>query len=369
MSVLSNIDLITRTLDDLSVGVGIFHIPDLDNARDIRYVFMNKVLLYEMRKSRDEVFGKKIIEVAPEAYEHEGGLMVIDTYRKVASEGGVVNLGLVEYSNLEVAGTYECTIHQLEKHYVYVQLRNVTRLEKAKLELEEKYELEKRNKALEEFVHLTSHDLQEPLNSILGFSNLLKKELDTAEPNVQKSLELISGSAQRMKNYIIELQELSRLGRTSKKEYISVEKLIKNVKVDLDDLLKNQQAKVSYVGKDVNIFGYKSELHKLFQNLISNAVKFTEDGVKPVVLIDLEEDAENFIFSISDNGIGIEEKHFETIFKVFQRLHLKKHYPGTGMGLAYCQKIISLHNGKIWLNSKRGVGSTFYCSIPKTSSN
>ncbi len=97
---------------------------------------MNKVLLYEMRKTREEVFGKKIIEVAPEAYAHEGGLQVIEAYRKVATDGESINLGLVEYSNHMVAGTYECSIHPIQDNYVYVMLRNVTELEQTKNELE-----------------------------------------------------------------------------------------------------------------------------------------------------------------------------------------------------------------------------------------
>lgn len=132
-----SLDILTKTFDDLPTGVGIFKVLDVDSINSIQYVFMNKVVLYEMRKNKEEVFGKLISEVAPEAYEHEGGRMVMETYRKVAKEGGVVNLGLVEYSNHMVAGTYECSVHHIQDNYVYVMLRNVTELELTKIKLEE----------------------------------------------------------------------------------------------------------------------------------------------------------------------------------------------------------------------------------------
>ena len=100
-------------MDDLPHGVGIFQVVNLNDIKSIQYVFMNKIILHEMRKKREEVFGKKIIELAPEAYSHEGGLQVIKTYRKVAEERGSINLGLVEYSNHMVAGTYECSVHHI----------------------------------------------------------------------------------------------------------------------------------------------------------------------------------------------------------------------------------------------------------------
>ena len=205
------------------------------NPRDIksiRYVFMNKVILYEMRKTKEEVFGNRIIEVAPEAFEHEGGVLVMETYRKVAEEGGEMNLGLVEYSNEIVGGIYKCSVHFIKKHYVYVLLNNVTELESAKRELKHKKELERKNKELEQFTYITSHDLQEPLNSIISFSTLLEREKDKMGGVGQKSIEVIKASANRMRAFIIALLEYSTIGR---------EKEIKEVIINN---LCNQEGKI-----------------------------------------------------------------------------------------------------------------------------
>lgn len=169
MSDLINLEILSKTFDDLPVGVGIFKVHDLKDIKSIQYIFMNKIVLYEMRKTKEEVFGKRIIEVAPEAYEHEGGLLVMETYRRIAEEGGSINLGQVEYSNHMVAGTYECSVHHIQDNYVYVMLRNVTELEQTKNELELK------NKELSQFAFMVSHDLKEPLNTVLSFANLINE--------------------------------------------------------------------------------------------------------------------------------------------------------------------------------------------------
>ena len=358
-----DIDLLTKTIDDLSVGVGIFQVEDLNDLKSIRYVFMNKVILHEMRKSREEVFGKRISEVAPEAYEHEGGLYVLETYRRVAAGGESVNLGLVEYSNHMVAGTYECSVHPIKENYVYVQLRNVTELEKAKIELEEKYELEKKNKELEQFTYITSHDLQEPLNSIIAFSDLLEKE--EVSDLGRKSIDVIKESAYRMKDFIISLLEYSRIGKVKEKVSIDVSQLIDNLKLDLHDLLDRSGASIEYRGKPLVIKAVEPDLIKLFQNLIINGIKYTKQGVKPLIQIDVSEHSQNYEFKIKDNGIGIAEEHYNKIFEVFQRLHRRDEYSGTGIGLSYCKKVVELHGGQIWLTSNLGQGTTFTFTLKK----
>ena len=354
-----DLDLLTKTVDDLTVGVGIFHVPDLNDIKDIRYVFMNKVILYEMRKTREEVFGKKIIEVAPEAYEHEGGLLVIETYRKVAAEGGSINLGLVEYSNHMVSGTYDCSVHHIQDNYVYVQLRNVTELEKVKNELLEK------NKELEQFAYTTSHDLQEPLNSIISFSHLLEEEKDKLGDLGQKSIEIIKSSALRMKDFIISLLEYSQIGSERKKSKVDIVQLIENLKVDLHDLISKKQASITYLGKPLSVLAFEADLTKLIQNLIVNGIKYTDDQTTPIITINAEEQDDKYKFSVADNGIGIAKEQFENIFKVFQRLHTRSKYSGNGIGLSHCKRVVELHGGEIWLTSEEANGTTFYFTLPK----
>ena len=354
-----DLELISKVADDLTVGIGIFHIPDLSDNKSIRYVFMNKVLLYEMRKEKEEVFGKRIIEVAPEAYEHEGGIMVINTYMKVAAEGGYINLGLVEYSNHMVAGTYECSVHGIMKNYVYVQLRNVTELEKAKIELE------KANEELEQFTYITSHDLQEPLNSIISFSGLLESSKNNLDEIGKKSIEIIISSSYRMKNFIIALLEFSRIGKEKEKKKIDVVQLIENLKTDLYDLIVQKDASINYIGKPLTIIAFEPDLIKLFQNLIVNGIKYNDGEKNPRIVINVTEKSKEYEFSISDNGIGIAKEHSNKIFEVFQRLHTRDEFSGTGIGLSHCKKVIELHDGEIWFTSELGKGTTFYFTISK----
>jgi light-regulated signal transduction histidine kinase (bacteriophytochrome) len=358
MKDLLNLEILTKTFDDLSVGVGIFQVPDLNDIESIRYVFMNKVLLYEMRKTREEVFGKRIIEVAPEAYEHEMGLRVIETYYKVAAEGGSINLGLVEYSNHMVAGTYECSAHHIEDNYVYVMLRNVTELEQKKNELEQK------NKELSEYTSIVSHDLKHPLNTIYGAIQLLEFEYEgKLDEPVSRFINFVSDSTNRMRSLITDLLDYSSLGQGKEMMLVDCQKIVEAIQQDLEATIKEAKASID-VGELPKVKGFETELRLLFQNLISNGIKFSKPGIAPKIKISAKEQ-DGWIFSIQDNGIGIADKNKGKIFSIFQRLHSKDEYEGTGIGLAHCKKIIELHEGELWVDSKPGEGSTFYFTIPK----
>ncbi len=358
MKDLLNIELLKNTFDDLPVGVGIFQVEDLNDIKSVRYVFMNKVVLYEMRKTRDEVFGKKIIEVAPEAFEHDGGLAVIETYRKVAETGENINLGLVEYSNEEVAGTYECSVHHIQDNYVYVMLRNVTELEQKKIELERK------NKELNQYVSIVSHDLKDPLNSITIVLQLIEREYaGRLDDKLDKFFKYLSDSTTRMRTMITELLDFNSLGQGKEMTSIDCNVLIENVQKDLEAKINNTVANI-HVDAMPTINGYKTELRLLFQNLISNGIKFQEAGTTPNITLSVKNE-DGWTFSVHDNGIGIAEENKDKIFSMFQRLHNSKEYEGSGVGLAHCKKIVELHNGKIWFNSEPGKGTTFHFSIPQ----
>lgn len=125
-----NPKILELLLDSLPLGVGVFRVNDFDDLKSIEYVYINPIILHEMRKTKEEVFGKYIYEVAPEAYEHEVSLQVIKTYRDVARFKGNINLGVVEYSNSEVAGLYDCSVHYMYDNYIFLKLENVTDVEK-----------------------------------------------------------------------------------------------------------------------------------------------------------------------------------------------------------------------------------------------
>lgn len=366
MSTPSNLELIRQVADLLTVGIGIFHVPDPKDIKNVEYVYMNPVILYEMRKTKEEVFGKKIIEVAPEAYEHEGGLMVIKTYAKVAEEGGVVNLGLVNYSNHMVSGTYECTVHGIQKNYVYVQLRNVTELELAKIELEKKYELEKKFKELEQFNQITYHDLQEPLTLIHTYADLLEREEPQLSEVGQRSIEVFKESANRMTNYLIALRAYSQVGKEKEKSEIRIEQLLNQIIHDLGPTISDQNGKCAYIGNPLKIVAFKTDLITLFRNLILNGLIFSKPEESPVIEINSKEYTDHYEFSVKDNGIGIEKSKYGRIFEVFRRLDSRNEHQGSGMGLALCRRIVQLHNGEIWPISKVGEGTTFFFTISKS---
>ena len=231
--------------------------------------------------------------------------------------------------------------------------------------IEMEHELNLRNKELEQFTYITSHDLQEPLNSIISFSKLLENDLDNLGDIGKKSVEVITKSAMRMKEFIISLLEFSKIGNNKERSNTSIIELIEELKEDLHHLITQKEAEVLYKGDEIVCKVFKQDLIKLFQNLIINGIKYTEKDVKPVIIIEGKENLDHYIFSVKDNGIGIAEEHFDKIFEVFQRLHTRDQYSGTGIGLSYCKKVVDLHNGDIWLESKMGEGSTFYFKIPK----
>lgn len=354
----SEIDIITRTIDDFPIGVGIFQVQDLNDITSIKYVFMNKVFLNEMRKDREEVFGKKIMDVAPEAFEHEGGRLVMETYRKVAKEGGSVNLGLVEYSNHLVAGTYECSVHHIKENYVYVMLRNITELEQIKNKLELK------NNELGQFAHTVSHDLKAPLHTISGFVQIIENHFQgLLNTEAQELLSYISRATERMTGLITDLLNHSSIGQRKQLSLVDCRELVQVVKEDLAIKIKETNATFN-IGTLPKVEGFETELRMLFQNLIMNAIKFHHPETPPKISIHAKEQENCWKFYIKDNGIGIPDEHMDKIFGVFQRLHSNDKYEGTGIGLAHCKKIVDLHQGDIGANSTVGNGSTFYFTIP-----
>ncbi len=242
---------------------------------------------------------------------------------------------------------------------------DITKLKKAE-ELE-KYarQLEAKNKELEQFAYVASHDLQEPLRTVNCFVNLLEQEyIGKFDEDADKYFKIISQSATRMSELVKALLDYSRIGRKRELTKIDCNALIKAIQTDLSSYISETNTIIE-VGNLPNITGYKTELRLLFQNLISNAIKFRKQYVTPHIMIEAEDDDSNWIFFVKDNGIGIEEKHKHKIFMIFQRLHNKSEYEGTGIGLAHCQKIVDLHDGKIWVDSQPSEGSTFYFKIPK----
>ena len=224
-------------------------------------------------------------------------------------------------------------------------------------------ELQRKNKEIEQFAYAASHDLQEPLRSISNFSKLLAKKLEK-DPNkdINQYMGLITGGAERMSKLIFDLLEYSRIGKDMTMRATDCDKLVHEILVDLTAIINESGAEI-HINNLPTLYCY--DLKSVFQNLILNAIKFKKEGIIPVINISAADTGKEFRFAIEDNGIGIEKEYFNRIFLIFQRLHTRFEYAGTGLGLSLCKKIIELHGGEIWVESEFGKGSTFYFTIPK----
>lgn len=236
------------------------------------------------------------------------------------------------------------------------------------------HELEKRgaelaetNAELERFAYIASHDLQEPLRMVSSFLQLLqKKYYDRLDEKANQYIRYAVDGAERMKALILDLLEYSRVG-SGKAEFTAVD--MSEVMKGVCDIFREKtivsRAQID-IGSLPTVNGDKVQLTQLMQNLISNALKYHGEA-PPHIQVMAEELDRGWRFSVKDNGIGIDPQFFDKIFIIFQRLHNKSDYSGTGIGLAICKKIVERHGGKIWVESASGVGSTFYFTIPTKS--
>lgn len=237
--------------------------------------------------------------------------------------------------------------------------------------LEQKEELSQKNEDLEQFAYIASHDLQEPLNTISSFIGLIRGDYGEQFDEVGlQSLEFIEEASDRMAKLINMLLEYSRIGKTRIFTQVDTHKVLQDLEKDITSLVSRTGATINYTQLPV-VSGSEVELRLLFQNLITNALKFCPENKSPVLNITTTKvsNVDNpsqgmWQFSFSDNGIGIHQAHQDRIFSIFQRLHTNDEYEGTGIGLAHCKKIVSIHKGSIWLESELGKGTTFYFTIP-----
>ncbi|MDQ7788384.1 MAG: ATP-binding protein, partial [Thermodesulfovibrionales bacterium] len=227
-------------------------------------------------------------------------------------------------------------------------------------------ELKRSNEDLKQFAYAASHDLQEPLRGIEGFIKLLvRRYKGKLDEKAGEYIDYIVDDVQRMQMLIKDLLVYSRIsakGIVSKHANCSValEQALSNLRTALEE----SGAEVTYDSLPV-VMGDAVQFTRLFQNLIGNAIKFR--GKEPLKIhISAHQKENEWIFSIRDNGIGIDPKQAERIFVIFQRLHTRQEYPGTGIGLAICKRIVERHGGKIWLESEPEKGTTFYFTIPES---
>lgn len=222
------------------------------------------------------------------------------------------------------------------------------------------------NAELEQFAYVASHDLQEPLRMVTSFlTQLERKYNEIIDEKGKLYIHFAVDGAKRMRQIILDLLEFSRVGRTEDNlEMVDLNKLVKDILALYRKQIQEKQA-IFHVEDLPPLLTFKPPIRQVFQNLISNGLKYSKPDIAPAIKIGYEENLMYWKFWVEDNGIGISKDYYDKIFIIFQRLHNKDEYSGTGMGLAVTKKIIESWGGKIWVESTEGNGSKFYFTIMK----
>lgn len=224
-------------------------------------------------------------------------------------------------------------------------------------------QLENLHAEVEKFAYIASHDLQEPLRTITSYLSLLEKRYkDKLDKDANEFIHYAMDGSVRMRNLINSLLYYSRVNRIKPFELIDCNTMLDETLDTIDSYIKKNKATI--ISSELpRMQGDKVLLSELFQNLITNAIKFKQDETPPVIEISVAKKDNQYIFAIKDNGIGFEQKYAPKVFEVFQRLHSREKYEGAGMGLAICKKIVERHGGSIWAESTKGKGSVFYFTL------
>ncbi|MFP5042127.1 PAS domain S-box protein [Parasediminibacterium sp. JCM 36343] len=356
-----------RTLFALS-PVG-FVLKDLESGN---YVDFNDAFLKDIGFSRNELLSKSYLSITVNGQEE---------VRLLAGLKDKEHYGPIEMEYIKKDGTHYTALKNGVKiidstgnELVWAVIQNITELKEKEKELKQLAgEIEARNKELgninqelEQFAYVASHDLQEPLRMITGFISLLQKKYsDVLDDNGRKYLSIIVDGAVRMRTIITDILDYSRLNKAE----------AEHTPVDLNRILKEiAQVHLSGIQTPLplieldnmpTIIADKTAMQQLFSNLISNALKYQVPGTQPIVKIKAQDNGASWQFSVADNGIGILPQFYDKVFAVFQRLHSKEEYAGTGIGLAICKKIVQNHHGEIWIEPTMGGGATFLFTISK----
>jgi len=229
---------------------------------------------------------------------------------------------------------------------------------------ERRRKLEESNERLEQFAYAASHDLQEPLRMVSSYLSLIERRYaDELDEDAEEFIEFAVDGAERMREMIDALLQYSRVEtRGDPFEPVDLESVYQ-------DAIQDLEVKIAETGAEIEaeslpaVYGDEGQLRQVFENLLSNAIEYSEEG-PPQISVDAERDGGEWIVSVSDDGIGIDPEHSDRVFEVFNRLHTREEHEGTGIGLALCRRIIERHGGEIWVDSTPGEGSKFYFTVP-----
>ena len=330
-----------------------------DSGHPVDFVYLEVNSAFERLTGLKNVIGKKVTEVIPgikESYPEVFGI-----YGRVALTGMPEKFE-IDFKPLEA--WFSISVYSTEREYFAAVFDNITERKRAEEELKKRTEeLARSNAELEQFIYIASHYLQEPLRTVSNFSQLLAKrykgELDA---KADQFIGFIVDGTTRMQEMIDDLLEYSRVSTKTKPfEPTDCEAVFDQALANVKEAVEESDALVTHDPLPT-VMADASQMVQLFQNLLSNAIKFRKE--KPNITVSAVQRGNEWLFSVKDNGIGIAPEFMEHIFKMFEREHASAEYPGTGVGLAICKKIVERHGGRIWVESEIGKGSTFYFTIP-----
>jgi len=348
-----------------------FHLYDL---APVGYIALNQdLLIREANLAATELLGtdrniainKAISTFIPPEF-HE--LLYLHYRRLTQSDGKQKNVLAIRREGDELLVQFESNLIEdgPETGYFRTILTDVTDLRRAQ-QAEKAFsdEVQRSNAELQQFAYVASHDLQEPLRMVMSYLALLNKKFgDKLPPQAKEYMSTATEGAERMRQLVNDLLQYSRI-ETKSTEFSSVDmnSVAKAVTNDLHIAIDEANAEV-IVGELPTVLADETHMKQLLTNLISNAIKFHNDE-RPRVEVTARSRRNEFVFAVRDNGIGIDPSYKERVFQMFQRLHTRDKYPGTGIGLAISKKIVERHGGRIWFESELGKGATFYFTIPE----
>lgn len=315
--------------------------------------------------SRDQLIGSDFSDYFTQPEQAREG------YQKVFSEGFVTDYPLaIRHTSGKITDVlYNATLYTNEAgevQGVFAAARDITQRKIMENELKEtNVKLKQSNAELEQFAYVASHDLQEPLRMVASYVQLIERRYKgKLDPDADEFINYAVDGANRMRGLIDDLLTYSRVGRLGKPfEPTKLGNVMETVLSNLQTSIADNKATVTYDDLPV-VLADSGQMVQLFQNLIGNGIKFHRDE-PPQVHVSVKNQGSEYQFAVSDNGIGIDSQYYNRLFKIFQRLHTKQEYPGSGIGLVICKKIVERHGGRIWLESELGKGSIVYFTLAK----